>query len=127
MFVSLLLGWWIVLKLQEPKFFKEIIYRCLMLVQSSKELLATGQSYVSLHFTFRLRKSTINDLILDICDAIIRHYYDKVVAFPTCPEDWEEIEQAFGVRCTYPLPNREDDVPDEQELSISATRVFTCR
>ena len=40
--------------------------------------------------------------ILDMCDAIIRHYCDEVIACPTCPEDWLEIEQGFRKRGTLP-------------------------
>ena len=61
--------------------------------------LATGESYVSFLFAFRVGISTINGFVPEVCDTIIRHYQDEtVITCVTCPEDWLEIEQGFRER-----------------------------
>ena len=60
--------------------------------------LASGDSYPTLQFAFRVTRSTINKCVHEVCDAIIRAYQDQVLTCPTLPEDWLEVESIFHRR-----------------------------
>ena len=57
--------------------------------------LASGDSYPTLQYAFRVARLTINKFVMQVCDAIIRAYQDEVMTCPTCPEDWLEVELVF--------------------------------
>ena len=54
--------------------------------------LATGDSYVTLQYAFRVASQTIEKLVPEVCDAITRAYRDQVMQCPTLPEDWLLVE-----------------------------------
>ena len=61
--------------------------------------LASGDSYPTLQFAFRLARSTINKFVPELCDAIIRAYRDEVmITSPTGPEGFLEVESVFRRR-----------------------------
>ena len=73
--------------------------------------LATGDSYTTLQYAFRVASPTIEKLVSEVCDAITRAYRDQVMQCPTLPEDWllvEDFAHALGaldgrhipIRCT---------------------------
>ena len=64
--------------------------------------LANGDSYPTLQYAFRVARSTINKFVPEVCDAIIRAYRDEVMACPTNPEDWLEVESVFHQRWNIP-------------------------
>ena len=45
--------------------------------------LASGDSYPTLQYAFRVARSNINKFVPEVCDAIIRAYRDEVM---TCPK-----------------------------------------
>ena len=85
--------------------------------------LATGESYVSLQFAFRMGRSTINRFVPEVCDAIIRYYHDDVVTCPICPENWLEIEQGFRERWNLPhvLGAIDRKYPHQMSQAITST------
>ena len=64
--------------------------------------LASGDSYPTLQFAFRVVRSTINKFVPEVCDSIIRAYQDEVMTCPTSPEDWLEVESVFRRRWNIP-------------------------
>ena len=49
--------------------------------------LATGDSYTTLQYAFRVASLTINKFVPEVCDTITRAYRDQVMWCPTLPED----------------------------------------
>lgn len=49
--------------------------------------LASGDSYKSLMYGFRVADSTISLVVRDVCQAIIDEYAEEVIACPTTPEE----------------------------------------
>ena len=60
--------------------------------------LATGNSYTTLQYAFRVSSTTINNFVPEVCDAILKPYGDQVMRCPTLPEDWSQVA-AFHRRC----------------------------
>ena len=58
--------------------------------------MASGDSYTSLSYNFRVTPNTISDLIPVTCDAIIQEYLDEVVTCPGTPEEWKQVAQGFS-------------------------------
>jgi len=63
--------------------------------------LATGDSYHSLAFSFRVSYSTISILVPEVCCAIVAEYKDEVLAMPTTPDGWREVSSNFSRRWNY--------------------------
>ena len=57
--------------------------------------LATGDSYATLQYDFRVGKSSISRLIPEVCDAIINTYQDEEICCPTTPQQWQEKAKVF--------------------------------
>ena len=64
--------------------------------------LASGDSYPTLQYAFRVARSTINKFVPEVCDAIIRAYRDEVMTCPVSSEDWLEVESIFRERWNIP-------------------------
>ena len=64
--------------------------------------LATGNSYPSLAFDFRISRHTVSRFIPEVCDAICDAYKDEVHTCPTREEDWLEIAEEFERRWQLP-------------------------
>ncbi|XP_068205614.1 putative nuclease HARBI1 [Palaemon carinicauda] len=63
--------------------------------------LATGNSYQSLQYSFRVEASTISKLISEACKAIISAYNDEVLRCPKTEEAWKEVAARFTSRWNY--------------------------
>ena len=63
--------------------------------------LATGDSYTTLQYAFRVASLTIEKFVPEVCDAITRAYRDQVMRCPTLPEDWL-VESVFRRRRNFP-------------------------
>ncbi|XP_069595663.1 uncharacterized protein [Ranitomeya imitator] len=63
--------------------------------------LATGESFASLHFQFRLGKSTICQLVCETCDAIWNNLQPLVLPTPTT-EMWRLISKHFEDVANFP-------------------------
>ena len=64
--------------------------------------LATGDSYTTLQYAFRVASSTINKFVPEVFDAIISAYRDQVVQCPSLAEDWLQVESVFRRRWNIP-------------------------
>ena len=63
--------------------------------------LATGNSYASLQYSFRVQKSTICRFIPQVCLAIYKVYKKDVLKCPTTPEEWKQVAQRFSSKWNY--------------------------
>ena len=57
--------------------------------------LATGDSYRTLMYGFRVAHNTISGIIGDVCKAIVATYAGDVINTPTEPEQWKVIAEKF--------------------------------
>ncbi|VDI12296.1 Hypothetical predicted protein [Mytilus galloprovincialis] len=57
--------------------------------------LATGESYRSLSYSFRIAPSTVCSIIPEVCDALYQALKDTYMKVPSTPEEWEEIATDF--------------------------------
>ncbi|VDI32446.1 Hypothetical predicted protein [Mytilus galloprovincialis] len=58
--------------------------------------LATGDSYHSLMYLFRVPHNTISNLVVQVCEAIISEYAEDVINTPTEEAEWLAISQEFS-------------------------------
>ena len=58
--------------------------------------LATGNTYRSLQYGFRVAANTISLFIPDTCEAIIQEYSAEHMKCPKSPEEWKEVAQKFS-------------------------------
>ena len=61
--------------------------------------LASGNSYKSLQYSFRVAHNTISLFIPEVCQALIDE--DEVFAFPTNADEWKEVAQKYGERWNF--------------------------
>ena len=59
--------------------------------------MATGMSYYSLSFDFRVPHNTISLFAKEVCQAIIDEYGQEVVVTPTTLDGWREISDQFAI------------------------------
>ena len=59
--------------------------------------LATGDSYRSLSYAFRVAVCTIHHIVPETCEAIAAVYGEEVMQFPKCPAQWKEVAAAFSI------------------------------
>ena len=60
--------------------------------------LATGDSYHSLMYNFRIAMSTVCEVVREVCEAIIAEYSEEVMPFPRNAADWRDLATQFGNR-----------------------------
>ncbi len=63
--------------------------------------LASGDSYHSLMYGFRVPHNTISILIREVCEAIIEEYADEVIQCPTTDQEWRRISDQFSRRWQF--------------------------
>ncbi|VDI07440.1 Hypothetical predicted protein [Mytilus galloprovincialis] len=64
--------------------------------------LATGESYRSLSYSFRIAPSTVCSIIPEVCDSLYQALKDTYMKVPSTPEEWEEIATDFYEKWNYP-------------------------
>ena len=52
--------------------------------------LASGNSYHSFAYTFRVPHNAISNVVREVCQAIIEEYQEEVIVMPNTTEDWRE-------------------------------------
>ena len=57
--------------------------------------LATGQSYQSLAFSFRVGHNTISKFIPEVCHGGME-YGNEVFQTPSTPDQWGQVAESFG-------------------------------
>ena len=63
--------------------------------------LASGDSYHSMMYGFRVAHNTISGIVREVCEAIIAEYANEVVSCPTTPEGWKAVADQFGARWQF--------------------------
>jgi hypothetical protein len=63
--------------------------------------MATGNSFHSLAFDFRVAHNTISLFVKEVLEAIIAEYAAEVVVMPTTPAGWRAASQKFGDRWNF--------------------------
>ena len=63
--------------------------------------LATGESYMSLQYSFRVARCTITKLIPVVCDAIADEYKNEVMKCPSTAEEWKAVARDYGYRWNF--------------------------
>ena len=58
--------------------------------------LATGDSYKSIEYGFRVANNTISSLVPETCEAIIAEYGDEYVHCPTTEDEWLAVSDGFS-------------------------------
>ena len=64
--------------------------------------LATGNTYRSLTFAFRVPHNTISGFVPEVCRAIVEEYRDEAFSTPDNPAAWREVEERFRTRWNFP-------------------------
>lgn len=64
--------------------------------------LATGDSYHSLMYSFRVAHNTISYIIRDVCETIIAEFAEDVLNLPTSPDEWRAAADLFNTRWQFP-------------------------
>ena len=60
--------------------------------------LASGDSYHSLMYGFRVAHNTISKVIRQVCDAIVAEFAEEVIPCPQTPKEWKNIANQFRDR-----------------------------
>ena len=63
--------------------------------------LATGNSYASLQYSFRVHESTISKFVPEVCHAIIEVYKGEVLRCPKTDDQWKDVARRFSSRWNY--------------------------
>lgn len=63
--------------------------------------LATGDSYMSLQYGFRVANNTISKLVPETCEAIIDEFLEEVMKCPQTPEEWLKVSELFSSRWNF--------------------------
>ncbi|XP_034039667.1 putative nuclease HARBI1 [Thalassophryne amazonica] len=64
--------------------------------------LATGNSYKSLQYGFRVAHNTISVFVPQVCQAIIEELSDEVLMCPDTAEGWKQVAHHFYNRWNFP-------------------------
>ena len=64
--------------------------------------LATGESFSSLEYQFRISKRAILYIVFEVCGAIYSEMGDSCLAFPSSTDDWRAIEKCFRDKWNFP-------------------------
>lgn len=64
--------------------------------------LATGDSFKTLMYGFRVASNTICKFIPLVCEAIVDAYAEEFLSTPDTPEEWLEIEEVFRKKWNMP-------------------------
>ncbi|XP_075984918.1 uncharacterized protein LOC142982342 [Anticarsia gemmatalis] len=57
-------------------------------------LLASGDSYESLHFLFKISPQLISEIVIEVCKALV-HILKNEIKIPDSVAEWLEIENGF--------------------------------
>lgn len=64
-------------------------------------ILATGNSYASLQYSFRVDESTISKFVPEVCAAIIEVYKGEMLSCQKTGDQWKVVAQKFSSRWNY--------------------------
>ncbi|XP_052901547.1 putative nuclease HARBI1 [Anopheles moucheti] len=63
--------------------------------------LATGETFTSLQFIFRVSKSLISSIVKDVC-AVLNEQLRSYVKMPSNTQQWREVSKKFEDRWNFP-------------------------
>lgn len=63
--------------------------------------LATGDSYMSLQYNFRVSNNAISAIVPETCEAIIAELQEDVLTCPTTPDEWKKVSEGFATRWNF--------------------------
>ena len=63
--------------------------------------LATGDSYKSLTYGFRVAPNTIVSIMPEVCQAIYDHYHETAFKCPTTEAEWKEVASGFSDKWNF--------------------------
>lgn len=63
--------------------------------------MASGDSYASLSFNFRVATNTISHLVPLVCEAVIKEYMEEVLTCPNTPEEWKTVAEGFADKWNF--------------------------
>ena len=63
--------------------------------------LATGDSYKSLEYNFRVAKNSICHIVPETCEAIIAELAPEVCCCPSTPAEWMSVSKGFSERWNF--------------------------
>lgn len=64
--------------------------------------LASGDSYSSLKWDFRIPNNTMSIFVREVCQAIVDEYAEEVITCPSTPDEWRAIADQFAKRWNFP-------------------------
>ena len=64
--------------------------------------LATGDSYATLQYDFRVARNTICLLVKEVCDALVMELKNDVITCPVDRDTWKEVAEEFMMRWNVP-------------------------
>lgn len=64
--------------------------------------LATGESFQSLSFQFRIGRTTIGEIVMQVCTAMLNTLKETYLKTPSSEEKWREIAELFLSRWNIP-------------------------
>ncbi|KAL2092781.1 hypothetical protein ACEWY4_012579 [Coilia grayii] len=64
--------------------------------------LATGESFASFHFQYRLGESTISQIVTDTCEALHQTLKDDYLTTPNTEEEWRKVASGFEEKWQFP-------------------------
>ena len=103
----------------QPELFDEILQRVGHIIQGvgcnfrgplepglkvavTLRFLATGESYMSLSYAFRVSEPSISKFLPKVCDAIVDIIGAETLHFPTTTQEWLDIARIFEERWNFP-------------------------
>ena len=64
--------------------------------------LATGESFHSLEYNFRISRQTISSIVTETCDALYATLASDYFRTPNKKEEWEDIASKFAAKWNFP-------------------------
>lgn len=71
-------------------------------LSATLRFLATGESFKSLAYNYRIGWNTMRQLVYETCEAIIDEFLEEYMPCPTTPEGWKEVADGFLSRWNFP-------------------------
>ncbi|MCK5872965.1 MAG: transposase family protein [Methylococcales bacterium] len=63
--------------------------------------MATGNSYHSLMYSFRVPHNTISRIVREVTAAIMADFSDELIRTPTTPDEWRQVAETFSTRWQF--------------------------
>ncbi|XP_074041858.1 uncharacterized protein isoform X2 [Leptinotarsa decemlineata] len=80
--------------------------------------LATGDSYSSLMYLFKISKQAISKIVPEVCSALVNAIKDQV-KMPKTAQEWETITNGFSILWNFP---KGVSVMDGKHIAIQAPK-----